>query len=115
MMTNETKKEMKSPPAPPSGGKIKGKKKPKWPKQMTIRYDKKQEEEIEKMMAALHEKTMSKAFLKCPGALMGQSKVIEAQNNEINVLREKLYKLEEMAESFNEFNKRLKEFVEKKK
>lgn len=80
-------------------------------KTMTIRYNARQEKEIQALMMMLGEKTMAKAFLKTPGIVKKQLKEIEGMSRLIERQGEKIYKFREIAGAWDLFNKKLEKFV----
>lgn len=90
------------------------KKKPSYPKQMTIRYDAKQENEINKLMLRLNQNTMSKTFLKTPEVIEEQVTKIAAMAEIIDKQRERIFKLESIVKSWAEFYNKLEDFTKKR-
>lgn len=85
-----------------------------YPKGMTIRYDKEQEEQIFKMQRNMGENTMTKAFLRCPNALKMRDERIESQDSIIKSQEARIRELEEIVNTWQTFAAKLDKFVSKR-
>ncbi len=95
-------------------GRKKGSKKETYPKGMSIRYSKEQEQEIFEMQQKMGENTMSKAFLKCPQVIREQHKKIEHLNSLVQEQQQTIRQLRDIVNSWQIFSKKLEAFVEGK-
>ena len=89
--------------------------KDEYPKSMTIRYDRKQEQQIQKLMLRLDEKTMSKAFLKAPTYIEGLINKNGAQSITIEQLLTDNKKLAEIVNSWACFYNKIDSFFNRSK
>jgi hypothetical protein len=86
-------------------------KKEKYPKGMLIRYNKKQEEEIEELKRRMDEKTATKAFLRCPQVLKVQHEQIENMKEVIQKQKAKIWELESIVEQWQIFTNKVSNFI----
>ena len=83
-------------------------------KQLTIRYDSRQEIQIELMKQKMGMKTSSKAFLNCPRMIESQHQMILGLKKEAEDLHSKIAELQEIVDSFTQFSQRMEQYLEGK-
>jgi hypothetical protein len=100
-------------PLPPKGGqgkRMKKKKaKQKYPKQMTIRYDAKQEKDIKDLMERTCSNTMSKAFIKAPNIIKEQHRMLDELRDKLQTQAVEIDKLHNIKNAWKEFVDRVGE------
>lgn len=81
------------------------------PKQMTVRYTDKQEQEIQWLMRHLDESTMTKAFLKTPATIQMQVNEIARLRQELREKKDECWKLQQIVNSWSVFTGKLESYL----
>jgi len=86
------------------------KKKVSYPKQLTIRYDERQEKELRAICDHLNEKTMSKALLRSPMEILDKDLKIKKLVRVVDEQRNRIDELESIVNAWKGFNSKLENF-----